>query len=116
MASTPISGAVLIVEDPFVTGLLRSVLERKGFSVVSARAPHALEMLRAGEVHPDLLITNSPSAFAEIGDWMPLLYLSACPDPEQVSSFRTWLSLNKPFQPRDLVDAVGDLLSCGAVK
>jgi len=112
----PIDGRILIVEDPFVTGFLRSVLEKNGFSVVCARPEPALDLLRSGQMRCELLITNRPSPFAEVGERMPLLYLSACPDPDQVSSFRTWLSLTKPFPPRELLEAVGDLLGCGAVK
>ena len=110
------SGAILIVEDPFVTSLLRSLLAKHGFSVACSSVNAAREALRGPGMSADLLITNRPSLFAEAGDRVPLLYLSACPDPDEVAAFRNCVSLPKPFQPRELLEAINELLGCAAVR
>ena len=102
---------IVVVEDPFVTSFLRSLLAKNGYRVVTAEPEHGLEMLRGHAVEADLLITNRPALFREVGARIPLLYLCAFPDRAQVASFRIAITLRKPFQPRQLLDAIGHLLA-----
>jgi len=101
----------VVVEDPFVTSFLRSLLAKDGYQVVSAAPQHGLDMLRGHAVEADLLITNSPAVFREVGGRIPLLYLAASPERAQVASFRIARTLSKPFRPRQLLDAVGQLIA-----
>jgi DNA-binding response OmpR family regulator len=105
----PSSGVIVVVEDPFVLSFLGNVLTKSGYQVVPARVQRGLELVRAGGAKVDLLITNTPAAFAEAGERIPLLYLSAFPDPEQASGFRACRILRKPFHPRQLLAAVAEL-------
>lgn len=104
---------IMVVEDPFVSSFLRTLLTKHGYRVVLAAAPQGSELLRTGEATPDLLITNKPAVFATFGDSLPLLYLAAFPDAEQTSAFPICRTLRKPFQPRQLLEAVQDLVECG---
>jgi hypothetical protein len=84
------------------------VLQREGHEVTCESAAEAAGLLRNEKV--DLLITNTPTAFAEFGQRVPLLYLAAFPDPEAAASFERWLALRKPFQTTELVSQAGRLI------
>lgn len=109
----PNSARIMVVEDPFVSSFLGSLLTKHGYQVVFAAGPQGLDLLRTGEATPDLLVTNQPAIFAAVGDSLPLLYLAAFPEPEQASAFPICGTLRKPFQPRQLLEAVQDLVECG---
>jgi len=70
----------------------------------------AVEMVQARQ-KVDLLITNSPADFLPIAGELPLLYLSAAPDPELASRFSKLRVLEKPFRSDELLRAVKDLTS-----
>jgi hypothetical protein len=53
-----------------------------------------------------LVITNAPGLFLAFAEWLPLLYLAACPDFDLAARFRTCRVLQKPFHPTDLLEAV----------
>jgi hypothetical protein len=99
---------ILVVEDAFVSNLLRAILQRAGHCVTCESAAEASGRLRSGNV--DLLITNTPATFAEFGRTVPLLYLAAFPNPEAAADFERWLALRKPFQTTELLAQTGRLL------
>ena len=107
----PGRGTILIVEDPFVSGFLRSVLRRKGYHVAIVDRGRAALMLRDESMPLSLLITNDPAAFTEFCQRIPLLYVAAVPDAEAASLFPANRSLRKPFRPEELVASVEQLLS-----
>ena len=102
---------VLVVEDPFVTKFLRSLLTRDGFQVAAAQPRDALEMLRSRAIKVDLLVTNAPAHFTEVAERVPLLYLAAVPDLAAVAEFQTMFTMRKPFRPRQLLEAVRQLVA-----
>jgi len=105
----PASARVLVAEDPFVSSFLRTVLQRHGHQVVTGEAVHASELLRAGSVTANVVITNQPEAFLPLASTLPLLYIAANPDPELASQFPTCRVLRKPFRNDDLLEAVEEL-------
>ena len=102
------SRKIVVVEDVFVRSFLRAALERMGHCVICPTQAEARRLLRSGEI--DLLVTNTPSAFAEFGAAVPLLYIAAFPDPAAAAGFHRWLPLHKPFQSAELTAAVEKLL------
>jgi two-component SAPR family response regulator len=99
---------IVVVEDVFVGNYLRAALERQGHTVSCPTSAEAMRRLQTGQV--DLLVTNSPTAFSQFGDAVPLLYLAAFPEPAFATAFRVWLPLRKPFQTSELTAAVERLL------
>jgi len=99
------SQLVLISEDPFIAAFVRTLLAREGWKVISATAERGLEMIQSGEVHPDLVITNSPKVFLPVADRIHLLYLAAMPDLSLIAPFPSARSLRKPFTNNELLDA-----------
>lgn len=110
MTPRPTYGAIVVVEDSFISSFLRNILERKGYRVIPAKAGDGVELLRSGDREISLVITNIPAVFAEFADRVPLLYLSAYPDPAAVSPFRSSRVLSKPFHPDQLLSCVEQLL------
>lgn len=84
------------------------VLQREGHEVTCESADAAAGLLRNEKV--DLLITNTPTTFAEFGQSVPLLYLAAFPDPAAAAAFERWKALRKPFQTTELVSQAGRLI------
>jgi DNA-binding response OmpR family regulator len=105
-----VSANILVVEDSFVSGFLRSVLQRRGYDVIALGTRQACELLRAGTNRVDLLITNLPAAFTEFGNQVPLLYLAAYPDPVATLPFRLTRALRKPFHHDQLLGCIEALL------
>ena len=103
-------GAIVVVEDPFVSGFLRNILERQGYKVISVEAQDGVSLLRSGGPGIGLLITNLPSEFAEFAGTVPLLYIAAFPDPSAASAFRKSRLLRKPFHTGQLLACVEQLL------
>jgi hypothetical protein len=101
---------VVVCENPLVENYLRFVLERNGCRVILCDPRRAVEMVQARQ-KVDLLITNSPADFLAIAAELPLLYLSAAPDPEIASHFSKLRVLEKPFRAEELLRAVKDLTS-----
>lgn len=105
----PAATNILVAEDPFVSSFLRTVLQRRGHSVVIAEACHAGELLRRRSVAPDAVITNRPEVFLEFAGSVHLLYLAAAPDAGLASQFPNCRVLRKPFLNEDLLEAVEEL-------
>jgi DNA-binding response OmpR family regulator len=104
-------GTVVVVEDPLVSKLVRAVLQRCGYQVTLAAPEEAAALLAAPESNIGALVTNSPEAFLEFSDRVPLLYLSSSPDALMAAAFRSCRVVVKPFVPEELVRAVRDLIS-----
>lgn len=102
---------ILVVEDPYVARFLERLLVKAGYRVLPAEPGSAVGALRDGTVAVDLLLTNVPTLFVEWGGRIPLLYLAAFPDMDHISAFATSRTLHKPFQPRQLLDAVAEVLA-----
>lgn len=107
-AAAPAS--ILVAEDPFVSSFLRTVLKRHGHRVVLGQAARSSELLRRGDIAADLVITNRPEEFLDFAADIHLLYISAAPDYELASRFRTCDVLRKPFHNDELLRAVEHLI------
>jgi hypothetical protein len=109
MAPQPSRGTIVVVEDPFVSGFLRSILGRKGYDVMSLEATECAALLRSGKRSVGLLITNLPTKFTEFAQRVPLLYLAALPEPAAAAPFRASRLLPKPFHPEQFMSCVEEL-------
>jgi DNA-binding response OmpR family regulator len=103
------SGTILVVEDPSVGSFLLAWLSRKGYQVMCVDRAAALTLLGDATQRIDLLITNTPRAFAAFPG-VPLLYLAALPDPAAMRGFQRCASLRKPFLPAELLQRVEHLI------
>lgn len=123
---------VLLVENvSMVERLIRRILEPRGYRVRSVGdARRALDLLRSGEVAPDVLITDAsrdpgaPGVFLEkvrgVRPDLPVLVLSdeigssepapGGPESDAPRSGPPTARLLKPFSPETLVQKVGDLM------
>ena len=110
MAIRSSCGRLLVVEDPFVRSFVHSYLSRQGYDVVDADVEQGLALLREPDSPIRLLITNQPQPFAEAGHVIPLIYVAASPDESLVGSFSRWRTLEKPFQPSQLLHLVEEML------
>jgi len=104
-----ISTTVLVSDDPFVAAFIRTLLHRHGYEVVNTAAERGLDLIEAGELQADLVITNVPQAFLPVADRLRLLYLAAMPDPSLIARFPSARALRKPFSNDELVEAVQSL-------
>jgi hypothetical protein len=105
-SSTSTSIKVLIAEDPFVSGFIRTLLSRHGLEVVNVSARRGLELIEAGELEANLVITNSPEVFLPVAGRIRLIYLAAMPDSSLIASFPSARALRKPFSNSELMEAV----------
>lgn len=103
-------GTVLVVEDPLVSRLVRSVLQRHGYDVKLATPSEAAALLEEPNSEVGILLTNAPRAFLEFSERVPLLYLTSSPDALLQAAFDSCRVVVKPFIPEDLVRAVGELI------
>jgi DNA-binding response OmpR family regulator len=110
MVPTSQSGVIVIVEDPSISRLVKSVLRREGREVLVADAQQAQTLMEQGDSRVKLLITNRPHAFAGLDGFIPVLYLTSAPDWELAARTRGLRVLQKPFQTKDLVEAVGEII------
>ena len=106
MSDNPHSGVVMVVEDPSVCRLVKTVLKRHGREVVAAEARRAAQWIENSDTPVQLLITNEPQAFDGLDRSVPILYLASDPDWNFVSSHESLTVLEKPFHPHELVEAV----------
>ena len=109
MASCTQTGVIVIVEDPAIRRLVKSVLGRDGHQVLECGAEQALRYVTAGEEPVKLLITNRPQEFSELENTVPILYLTSTPDWDIARRTRQLRVLQKPFHAKDLIEAVRDL-------
>jgi hypothetical protein len=100
---------VAVAEDPLVCRYLRTLLGRHGFQTVENEPPVTLKLMKSGQLQPDVLITNTPDAFAGFADRVRILYLAAAPDPQLVRAFRNSRTLQKPFHAEQLLNALDEL-------
>ena len=120
---------ILVVDDdPDFIEVTRTVLEKEGFSVITA-ANGDQGLTKARNEHPDLILldimmasvldgVNVSEALREDEDLrqIPLIMVSSIAQSEHADQFPTdeymhvdnWLS--KPVQPKDLVKAINKLL------
>ena len=103
-------GSIVVVEDPIIAGLVRSVLQRKDYRVLALRASEGIKLLLTASADVGMLITNLPAVFTEFAGRVPLLYLAASPDPAVAAPFRASRMLTKPFHPDQLLSCVEQLL------
>jgi len=109
LPESPVCARILVAEDPFVSSFLRTVLQRHGHQVVIGEAPRLSELMRLGDVAPDLVITNQPDFFLDFAGRVRLLYIAAMPDIGLALRFSHCRVLRKPFRNDDLLSAVEDL-------
>lgn len=100
---------LVVVEDSLVSKLVRTVLQKHGYSAVSVGPTEAEGILRSANEPEEILLTNSPSQFLEFAQRIPLLYLTSSPDPTMQVAFRYCRVVRKPFSPNELVEAVKEL-------
>jgi DNA-binding response OmpR family regulator len=106
MAPRTSIGVIVIVEDPFIRRLVRSVLGRSGHDIVESDAQEAFRLAARRPGFVKLFITNKPAVFEHLDDTVPILYLSASPDWDLASRFKNLRVLQKPFHARELMEAV----------
>jgi DNA-binding response OmpR family regulator len=111
--TSPVS-TIVVVEDSSIGKLLRVILQRHGYRVMTADVGEGTELLRAADCQVGLLITNMPAAFAQFGDQVPLLYLAAHPDLDRARGFRQSSALSKPFPLQRLLEMVRELFAPGS--
>ncbi|HEY2013990.1 MAG TPA: hypothetical protein VGH38_10850 [Bryobacteraceae bacterium] len=104
------AGVIAVSEDPFIQKYLGDVLKKHGYRVIGSDPARTIQLIQSGTESIDLVITNSPLDFIPVAQKVALLYIAAVPDPEIGSSFASFMSLKKPFQPNRLLDAVEDLV------
>jgi hypothetical protein len=109
MTSSGFDCSVAIAEDPFVRRYIRALLLKHGFHIVENDAPMTRKMMEAGELKPDVLVTNEPALFAAFAQEVSVVYVAATPDPALVKRFRLSRVLRKPFDAAQLVRAVSEL-------
>jgi len=100
---------VLVYEDPFVQKFLETILRRNGFRVVFCIPSRAIELIRSSEEPVHLVITNAPLEFELVSADVPLLYVSAAPNPDLAARFSNCRMLAKPFRSEELLSAVMEL-------
>ena len=102
-------GTVVVVEDPLVSKLLRTVLRRHGYDVKLASPEEAASLLADPDANIGVLLTNTPGMFVEFSQRVPLLYLSSSPDALFEAVFHSCRVVRKPFVPEELIRAVSEL-------
>jgi hypothetical protein len=103
------SARVLVVEDPYVSGFLRAVLQRHGHQVITCDAAQASSQLREGTLQVDVVITNQPEDLLPFAGALALLYIAADPDYSMALRFPVCRILHKPFRNDGLLEAVEEL-------
>lgn len=106
MAPRTNTGVIVIVEDPFIRRLVRSVLGRSGHDVIESDAQEAYRLAAREPGFVKLFITNKPDVFEHLEQTVPILYLATSPDWDLASRFKKLRVLQKPFHARDLLEAV----------
>lgn len=117
---------ILVVEDePQVRGMIRSILQRAGFSVLEAGGGAQAVALSQGISHPiDLAVIDlgmpGMGGF-DLANWliperpsMKVLYISGMVDSVAVASLvegAPHLIVRKPFTPEELVSRIGEILN-----
>lgn len=109
MAPKPNAGLILVVEEPSISRLVKSVLTAYGHAVRTVDAAEAKHTIDSAEPPVALLITNRPQEFGRFDGVVPMLYLTSTPDWALAGRCHNLRILRKPFRARDLVTAVEEL-------
>ncbi len=105
----PDQSPLVVVEDPLISNLVRTLLLRQEYTVITSGVGDAIELLRRPEPFHGILVTNTPTFFIGFADRLRLLYLSGMPDPGIEALFPRCRVVRKPFAPAALLQAVKDL-------
>jgi hypothetical protein len=100
---------LVVVEDPLISNLVRTLLRRQEYMVRTSGVADAIELLRRPESFHGILVTNTPAFFIDFADRLRVLYLSGVPDPGIEALFPRCRVVRKPFAPADLLQAIKDL-------
>jgi CheY-like chemotaxis protein len=117
---------ILVVDDePMALKLVQSVLERRGFEVLTSASPlEALEIFQSQQQRIELLISDvvmpgmDGAALANrivaMNPDLPVLFMSGlvtAREVEQVGALAQFAFIRKPFRPATLVQAVRKMLT-----
>jgi PHD/YefM family antitoxin component YafN of YafNO toxin-antitoxin module len=109
MAPNPHAGVILIVEEASIGRMVKRVLARAGHKAIETDVQQAMRLVARGDSSAKLVITNRPRPFAELNSAAPVLYLASAPDWELANGATRMRILRKPFQAKDLLQAVDEL-------
>jgi len=117
---------ILVVDDePMMLTLVQSVLEKRGFEVLTSTSPReALSVFKSKQADIRLLISdvvmpemNGPAMATQmvaLNPALPILFISAYVTREDLASAQPiprFAFLRKPFRPTALVEAVRKMLA-----
>jgi two-component system cell cycle sensor histidine kinase/response regulator CckA len=117
---------ILVVDDePMMLTLVQSILEKRGFQVLSSTSPTAaLSLFKSKQAQIRLLISDvvmaemsgpaMASRMVALNPALPILFISAYLTREElapVEPVARFAFLRKPFRPTALVEAVRQMLA-----
>jgi CheY-like chemotaxis protein len=117
---------ILVVDDePMALKLVRSVLEKRGFHVLTSTSPREairlfeterdrIELLISDIVMPEMEGTRLASLLVAMNPELPVLFMSGFVTESEVADTRTiaqFAFIRKPFRPATLVQAVQKMLT-----
>ncbi|MGC9969852.1 MAG: response regulator [Bryobacteraceae bacterium] len=117
---------ILVVDDePMALKLVQSVLERRGFDVLTSESPlqaleifhsqhHRIELLISDIVMPEMDGATLANRIVALNPDLPVLFMSGlvtAREVEQVGALAQFAFIRKPFRPATLVQAVRKMLT-----
>jgi two-component system, cell cycle sensor histidine kinase and response regulator CckA len=117
---------ILVVDDePMALKLVQSVLERRGFDVLTAESAlqaleifhsqrHRIELLISDIVMPEMDGAALANRIVVLNPDLPVLFMSGlvtAREVEQVGALAQFAFIRKPFRPATLVQAVRKMLT-----
>jgi CheY-like chemotaxis protein len=117
---------ILVVDDePMALKLVQSVLERRGFVVLTAESAlqaleifdsqrHRIELLISDIVMPEMDGAALANRIVALNPGLPVLFMSGlvtAREIEQVGALAQFAFIRKPFRPATLVQAVRKMLT-----
>jgi CheY-like chemotaxis protein len=117
---------ILVVDDePMALKLVQSVLERRGFDVLTAENAlqaleifhsqrHRIELLISDVVMPEMDGATLANRIVALNPDLPVLFMSGlvtAREVEQVGALAQFAFIRKPFRPATLVQAVRKMLT-----
>ncbi|MGA2326761.1 MAG: response regulator [Bryobacteraceae bacterium] len=117
---------ILVVDDePMALKLVQSVLERRGFEVLTSASPlealeifqfqqHRIELLISDVVMPGMDGAALANRIVAMNPDLPVLFMSGlvtAREVEQVGALAQFAFIRKPFRPATLVQAVRKMLT-----
>jgi len=115
-------GILLLAEnDPLVHKFLRKVLDKAGFTVLSAATseealrieaafPEKIDLLLTAFTMPGLSGSDLAEAVARRRPELTVILMSSYPEVEKIASGHGWYYLMKPFVAAALFDLLRDML------